>query len=88
VKSYNEATWAELADARALPVEVSLGLLEGVHRRLVALFRTLTPEQWKRAYLHSEMGLVPLDHVVPMYAWHCRHHAAHITGLRERMGWK
>jgi len=88
VKSYNEALWAELPDARTLPVDVSLGLLEGIHRRLVALLRTLTPEQWKRNYLHSEMGLVPLDRVIPMYAWHCRHHAAHITRLRERMGWK
>ncbi len=87
VKSYNEQTWAELPDARTLPVEVSLELLEGLHRRMVALFRSLTTEQWKRAYRHSERGLVTMERAASMYAWHCRHHAAHITSLRQRMGW-
>jgi uncharacterized damage-inducible protein DinB len=88
VKSYNEQTWAELPDARTLPVEVSLELFEGLQRRLVALLRSLTPEQWKRAYRHSERGLVTMEEAAAIYAWHCRHHAAHITRLRERMGWK
>jgi uncharacterized damage-inducible protein DinB len=88
VKAYNEQTWAELADARTLPVEVSLDLLEALHLRLVALLRSLTPEQWKLIYRHSERGPVRLDHSVSTYAWHCRHHTAHITRLRDRMGWK
>jgi hypothetical protein len=87
VKSYNEQTWAELADARTLPVEVSLAIFEGLQHRWVELFRSLTPEQWKRAYRHSEHGLVTLEQQASIYAWHCRHHAAHITRLRERMGW-
>ena len=88
VKVYNERTWAELPDARTLPVEVSLDLVEALHIRLVTLFRSLTPEQWKRIYRHSERGPVRLDHAASSYAWHSRHHTAHITGLRERMGWK
>ncbi len=87
VKTYNEQTWAELADARTLPVEVSLAIFEGMQQRWVELFRSLTPEQWIRAYRHSERGLVTLQEQAASYAWHCRHHAAHITRLRERMGW-
>jgi hypothetical protein len=87
VKSYNERTWAELPDARTLPVEVSLELLEGLHRRLVAMFRNLSAEEWKRVYRHSERGPVNMEQTASLYAWHCRHHAAHITRLRERMGW-
>ena len=88
VKSYDEQAWAELADARTLAVEISLGVFDGLQRRWVELFRSLTPEQWKRAYRHSERGLVTMEQQVSSYAWHCRHHAAHITKLRERMGWK
>jgi hypothetical protein len=88
VKSYDEKAWAELTDARTLPVGVSLGLFEGLHLRWVAMFRNLTPEQWKRAYVHSERGPTTLERTASLYAWHCRHHAAHITSLRERMGWK
>ena len=88
VKSYDEQAWAELPDARTLPVEVSLGLFEALQRRWVESFRNLTPAQWKRAYRHSERGLVTMEQAASMYAWHCRHHAAHITRLRERMGWK
>jgi hypothetical protein len=87
VKAYDEQAWAELYDARTLPVEVSLGIFEGLQHRWVELFRSLTPEQWKRAYRHSKLGLVTLEQQVASYAWHCRHHAAHITRLRERMGW-
>jgi hypothetical protein len=88
IKAYDEKAWAELADARTLPVEVSLGVFEGLEHRWVELFRSLTDEQWKRAYKHPERGVVTLEAQAANYAWHCRHHAAHITGLRERTGWK
>lgn len=87
VKAYDEARWAELADAAAADVEVSLTLLESLHGRWVAFLRSLEPDQFGRAYDHSAMGPVTLDHALALYAWHGRHHTAHIRALRERMGW-
>ncbi len=87
IKPYEEKLWAELADARTLPVEVSLELLEPLHRRWVALLESLTAEQWKRGYNHPESGRQDLAQVISMYAWHSRHHAAHITALRKSKGW-
>ncbi len=87
VKTYEEARWAELPDARQAPIKLSLDLLDAVHGRLVLLLESLTPEQWKRTYRHPEMGDVTLERVLAMYSWHGRHHVAHITSLRERMGW-
>jgi hypothetical protein len=87
IKGYREDHWAELADARTAPVEVSLVLLESLHRRWVTLLESLTDEDWKRTFHHSEFGLVSLEKNAALYAWHGRHHVAHITGLRERMGW-
>jgi hypothetical protein len=88
VKGYYEDRWAELADGLGGPVEVSLRLLECLHLRWVALLRSLTEAQWKRSFHHSEHGPVRLDQNAALYAWHGRHHVAHITSLRERMGWK
>jgi hypothetical protein len=88
IKPYREDQWAELPDARAMPVEVSLQLLESLHTRWVTLLRSLSDEQWKRAFRHPELGVVTLEQKAAMYAWHGRHHAAHITGLRERRGWE
>jgi hypothetical protein len=88
IKPYNQAVWAELADARTLPVETSLSLLDGLHARWVALARSLPDAAFTRAFFHPEHGRVPLGGNLAMYAWHGRHHTAHITGLRERMGWK
>ncbi len=88
IKGYAEDRWAELPDAKSGPVEVSLRLLECLHSRWVALLRSLTETEWKRTFHHSELGLVRLDQNAALYAWHGRHHVAHITALRERMGWK
>jgi DinB superfamily len=87
VKGYEEKLWAELADARTLPVEVSLELLDPLHRRWVALFESLTEEQWQRGYTHSERGRTSVAQTVILYDWHSRHHVAHITGLRKSKGW-
>jgi hypothetical protein len=62
-------------------------LLEALHLRFVALLRTLKPEDWKRSFHHPELGVVPLEKNLALYAWHGRHHTAHITELRKRMGW-
>lgn len=77
-KTYDEERWAQLADARTAPVEVSLALLEALHARWVAFLRSLPAEAWQRAFHHPEWGPVTLDDALVMYSWHCRHHAAHI----------
>jgi hypothetical protein len=87
IKPYDEARWAELEDARRGPLEVSLQLLDAVHQRWGALFRSLTDDDWKRVYVHPEDGKVTLEGALALYAWHLRHHTAHISSLRERMGW-
>jgi uncharacterized damage-inducible protein DinB len=86
IKTYEEARWAELADAQE-PIEVSLTLLEAVHTRWDVLLRSLPDEQWSRTIQHPEWGTLRLDSLLGLYAWHGRHHTAHVTRLRERMGW-
>jgi hypothetical protein len=87
IKPYAEDRWAQLADTQATPVEVSLALLDSLHDRWVRLLRSLQPEDWKRAFRHPELGLVSLEKNLALYAWHGRHHVAHVTSLRERNGW-
>lgn len=87
IKSYYEDRWAELEDARHAPIDISLALLESLHRRWVLLLRSLTAKDFARAFLHPELGVMSLDKNVSLYAWHGRHHVAHITSLRERSGW-
>jgi uncharacterized damage-inducible protein DinB len=88
IKPYDQGRWAELDDSRAVPVEVSLRLLEALHERWVAVLRAMTPEDWRRAYRHPEYDrLITLDEVLAMYAHHGRHHVAQVVGLRERQGW-
>jgi len=88
IKGYDEKLWAELADTRDTPVETSLTLLEALHQRWVVLLRSMKPEDFARAFRHPDRGPVSLDTAVAMYAWHGRHHTAHVTALRQRMGWK
>jgi hypothetical protein len=86
VSAYNEAAWAELVDARTQPVGLSLQLLEAAHTRWAALLRSLKEEQWTaRGYKHPESGAQSIEQVVSLYAWHSRHHMAHLTGLHGRM---
>jgi hypothetical protein len=87
IKPYDEAAWANLQDSRSTPIEVSLSLLESLHARWVVLLRSLRPEELDRTFRHPELGTVTLGKNIALYAWHGRHHVAHITGLRERMGW-
>lgn len=87
IKAYLEERWAELPDARDVPVEVSLRLLEALHERWVGLLRGLDAADWRREFVHPDSGPVRLDTNVGIYAWHGRHHLAHITHLVEREGW-
>ncbi|HXB62031.1 MAG TPA: putative metal-dependent hydrolase [Acidobacteriaceae bacterium] len=84
---YKEKLWAELHDSLAAPVEWSLQILEGAHARWVMLLGSLDEVQWQRGITHSERGPMTIEQLVHLYAWHCRHHTAHITHLRKQMGW-
>jgi uncharacterized damage-inducible protein DinB len=88
IKTYDQKGWAELPDAKTAPVVVSLNIVDMVHKRLVTLLRSMTAADFARTMNHPEQGVVTLDRYLSLYAWHGRHHIAHITGLRERMGWK
>jgi len=87
IKPYFEDRWAKLDDALQAPVELSLDLLDSLHSRWVWFLRSLKPSDFQRAFRHPELGVVSLDKNVALYAWHGRHHVAHITSLRDRMGW-
>ena len=87
IKPYFEDRWAELDDARQAPITLSLDLLDALHRRWVWFLRSLRQPDFQRAFRHPEMGIVSVDKNIALYAWHGQHHVAHITALRERMGW-
>jgi hypothetical protein len=87
VKPYAEAAWAELEDAKSAPIELSLTLLDCLHRRWVLLLRSLAEEQFARTFRHPELGELTLAWNLGLYAWHGRHHVAHITRLRVAQGW-
>jgi uncharacterized damage-inducible protein DinB len=87
IKPYAEDRWAELADTKATPIEVSLTLLDSLHDRWVRLLRSLTAEEWKRTFRHPDLGPMTLEKTLALYAWHGRHHVAHVTELRARSGW-
>jgi len=87
IKPYAEDRWAELKDSKATPVEVSLMMLDSLHDRWVRLLRSLTPEEWKRTFRHPELGAMTLEKTLALYAWHGKHHVAHITELRKQMSW-
>jgi hypothetical protein len=87
IKPYMEDLWASTGDVQSTPPEVSLALLDSLHDRWVRLLRSMKPEEWKRQFKHPEMGPMPLEKNLALYAWHGRHHVAHVTELRKRMGW-
>ena len=86
VKTYEEALWAELPEAKTAPIAMSLDLLDALHRRWVAFLRALPEPNFSRKFSHPEWKRVSIEESVTMYAWHCRHHAAHIKqglGIRN-----
>jgi hypothetical protein len=89
IKPYDEAKCAELGDVKGAPIEPSLALLENLHKRWVLLLGTLGPAEWSRKFRHPEHEKpLSLDDTLALYAWHGKHHVAHITSLREREGWR
>jgi hypothetical protein len=87
IKPYDEAAWAQLVDNATVPIDVSLNLLDSLHRRWVALLRGMRDDDFRREYVHPDSGRHVLDHLVALYAWHGPHHIAHITTTRSRLGW-
>jgi hypothetical protein len=87
IKPYDEAATAKLADAR-LPIDASVAVLDGVHARWLAVYRGMTTDDWSRAFVHPERDApMTLSAHMQLYAWHGRHHVAHIVELRRREGW-
>ena len=87
IKPYEEQLWAELVDGKTAPIEISLQLLEVLHQRWVMFLQSLKPSDFSRTLLHPANGVMTVDTLLCLYAWHGRHHVAQITSLRERMGW-
>jgi hypothetical protein len=88
IKPYEQARWAELGFARTGPIAISLDLLQLVHARWLPVLRDMTPDQFRREYYHPEDECThALSDLLQVYAWHSRHHLAHITELRRRQSW-
>ena len=88
IKPYDEVMWAELSDTKIVPINVSLTLLHALHTRWVAVLENIKEEEWSRTLFHPEHKReMSLWYVIGLYAWHGKHHTAHITSLRERNGW-
>jgi uncharacterized damage-inducible protein DinB len=87
IRPYDEDRWARLPEARSAPLEPSLALLAALHHRWDLALRELAPADWERTYIHPETGRQTVEQLIALYAWHGRHHAAHVTELRRREGW-
>ena len=87
IKPYEENSWAQLPDSRTAPIGLSLDLLDNVHARWLLVLRAMRPADFARKINHPESGVQTLDRALALYAWHGRHHIAHVTSLRERQGW-
>jgi uncharacterized damage-inducible protein DinB len=87
IKPYDEAAWAKLNDVRDTPIETSLLLLDTLHARWGTLLDAMTDADFERTLRHPDYGVMTLDWLVALYAWHGRHHVGHITSLRDRNGW-
>lgn len=84
IKPYDEAAWAKLGDIQTTPIEASLALLDALHDRWTRLLRTMDDAAFARTFRHPELGVVRLDQNLALYAWHGKHHAAHIESVRGR----
>jgi hypothetical protein len=88
IKPYDEAAWAEMSDTKNLPVNLSVTILYAVHRRWLEILENISTDEWDRKVIHPEHNKeMTLWVLLGMYAWHSRHHVAHITNLRKRMIW-
>lgn len=86
IRPYEEQQWVLLADAN-LPHNNATTFLHSLHQRLYVLFKSVTAEQWERTYQHPVSGQHTIWDLLGLYAWHGKHHVAHITELRKKMNW-
>jgi hypothetical protein len=88
IRPYMEGLWAELKDVRNVPINVSITLLHALHTRWFVAISDLSVHEWQRTVFHPEANKqMTLWHLLGNYAWHGKHHVAHITSLRERHKW-
>ena len=87
IKPYQENEWAKTPDVSKTPVETSLALLDSLHERWVILLKSIAAADFERKLNHPENGIMTLDKVLALYAWHGKHHTAHVAGLKQRKGW-
>jgi len=88
IKPYDQDAWVTLPDVLNEPVNVSITLLHALHRRWTSLLMEIKGDQWDRTLMHPEyQKTMTLWYLLGLYAWHSRHHVAHIVSLRNRMGW-
>jgi uncharacterized damage-inducible protein DinB len=87
IKPYEENLWAQLPDAKTAPIDISLALLDALHDRWMRLWRSLTADQFGRVFIHPGHGPRTVDWMLFLYAWHGRHHVAHIRELRKQKSW-
>ena len=87
IKPYDEALSAELPEAHSAPIEVSLDLVDALHRRWVLMLNAMTEANFERSLNHPENGILKLKSMLAGYGWHSRHHVAQIVATRRRMGW-
>lgn len=88
IRPYDEAKWAELPEAKSGALELSLPLLEAIHKRMVVMLKNIKDDEWKRLYIHPATGdKTTIEYLAGLYAWHSEHHLAHIVNLKQQMGW-
>ena len=88
ISAFDQNAWARTVDGMKSAVAPSLAIIQGVHGRWAELLASLAPADFARTYAHPERGPEPLERTLQLYAWHGRHHLAHVTSLRERKGWR
>jgi uncharacterized damage-inducible protein DinB len=87
IKAYDQERWAELRDSTSAPIDLSIQLIDALHRRWAWWLNRLDPQNFERTLQHPDHGSISVDFLLQLYAWHGRHHLGHIKGFTERMGW-
>ena len=88
IKPYFEDRWAELADSKSMPVDAALKMINGIHARWTVLLTSLSELELSRTFFHPESNKqYRLDETIGVYAWHCKHHLAHITAAKKTNKW-
>lgn len=78
INPYNQDAWANMADVKE-PIEVSLKIIENIHKRWNVVLKTMTEADFKKKYYHAEYKKkVALDEFIALYTWHGKHHLAHL----------